>query len=207
MCTSLVFRLIFFFLPILCPCVRLIGSKQNWWVLFEKKHFFDAYIHLYEPYRYEFVLLSIYYELYCFQLYHYYCIKWEMKCDQSSVQVGWDPRKSPGQSPAHSMSCSEVRPDCSGQSQKLPASLGSLFCSLAVLRKDHIFLASDLSISLDNFCVWVSAFHYALLCLSLGDFSSFQHVRKGNFSKKYFAGFVWSRVYFLHSVCFLDHQM
>lgn len=133
--------------------------------------------------RHEFVLLSIYYEPYCFQLYHYYCIKWEMKFDQSSIQAGWNPRKPPDQSPAHSMSISEVRPDCSGQSQKLPASLDVLFRSLAVLRKDHVFLTSDLSVSLYNFCLWLSAFHYALLYLSLEDFSSFQHIRKGNFCK------------------------
>lgn len=79
-CTSLVFHLICF-LPIVCPCFRLIGWKQHWCILFEIIHFSDAYIHFidsYEPYNYEFVLLSIYYEPYCFQLNPYSCIKWDV---------------------------------------------------------------------------------------------------------------------------------
>lgn len=132
-----------------------------------------------------------------------------MRRAQSSIQVGWDCRKSPGQSPAHSMSSSEVRPDCSGQSQTLPASLGSLLHSLAVLRKDRIFLASDLSISLYKFCLWLSAFPYSLLYLSLEDFSIFQQLRKGNLQAVHSAGFVSSRVNFLCSIsfCLLDHHM
>lgn len=45
-----------------------------------------------------------------------------------------------------------------------------------------------------NFLLWFSAFPYSLLYLSLEDFSSFHHLRKGNFCKQYCAGFVWSKL-------------
>lgn len=103
-----------------CPlssCVQLIGWNQHWWLLSKMRYFAYTYItafDLYEPYSYEQYIVN-------YIISNYSIISaLNEKRDQSSIQAGWDTRKSLVKSPAHSMVSSEVRPDCSGRSQKLP---------------------------------------------------------------------------------------